>query len=165
MGCSAPGVGEAAGGIEPRWNAEDMLALQWRVRRAPVADYVVRYAMTLARGARVGDGQKEAPGFIREWVRWGIGPRGCQFMIQAAKARAVLRGRPYVSVEDINAVAGPVMRHRLLTTFAATSEGITPDTIVERLIEATVPEEGTITGNERIRNILGPEDPEPGAGA
>jgi len=146
--------------IEPVLDAEAILALQRTVRRVPVADHVVRYAMRLARLTRVGEAQ-EVPDFIRRWVRWGIGPRACQFMILAAKARALLHGRPYVSRDDINAVAKPVMRHRLVTTFDASSEGVTPDAIVERLIELVEREESETVPDERVREILGPGGAEP----
>jgi len=144
--------------IEPVLGAEEILSLQRTVRRVPIADHVVHYTMRLARSTRV-ESEGDVPDFIRQWVRWGIGPRACQFMILASKARAVLHGRPYVSIEDINAVARPVMRHRLLTTFTASSEGIAPDAIVDRLIEVTEAQEDSAASDERIRRVLRPENP------
>jgi MoxR-like ATPase len=141
---------------EPVLGAEEMLELQGLVDRVPIADYVVHYAMRLARSTRVGEG--DVPAFIREWVRWGVGPRGCQHMIQGARARALLRGRPYVSAEDVEAVAAPVMRHRLVTTFTAVSEGVTPDQIVGRLIEHTPARTGDLSGDEQVQQVLRPGD-------
>jgi MoxR-like ATPase len=141
---------------EPVLGAKEMLELQDLVNRVPIADYVVHYAMRLARSTRVGQG--DVPPFIAEWVRWGIGPRGCQHMIQGARARALLRGRPYVSAEDVEAVARPVMRHRLVTTFTAVSEGVTPDDIVARLIEHTPARSGDLSSDEQVQQVLRPGD-------
>jgi len=145
--------------VEPVLGAEEILELQQLVRRVPVADYVVHYAMRLARATRVG-GPEEVPPFIQEWVRWGIGPRACQFMVLAARARALLRGRNHVSVEDIQGVAAPVMRHRLVTTFTATSDNVTPDRIVDELIEHIPAREGPLSGDRQVQEILGPGDSE-----
>jgi MoxR-like ATPase len=101
----------------------------------PVADHVARYAVRLTRQTR--REKDDVPDFIRDYVSWGAGPRASQYLVLAAKARAVLFGRYYVSTEDIRAVAGPVLRHRIITNFNAEAEGIRPDDIVERLIKAT----------------------------
>ena len=111
----------------------EILELQEIVRKVPVADHVTRYAVRLARATR--RGQDEAPEFIRDYVSWGAGPRASQYLILAAKARAVLYGRYYVSTEDIRAIAGPVLRHRIVTNFNAEAEGLRPDDIVARLIK------------------------------
>ncbi len=111
----------------------DILELQEIVRKVPIADHVARYAVRLARSTR--RGQDEAPEFIRDYVSWGAGPRASQYLVLAAKARAVLYGRYYVSSEDIRAVAGPVLRHRIVTNFNAEAEGLKPDDIVTRLIK------------------------------
>jgi MoxR-like ATPase len=138
--------------IERVLSATDILEMQDIVRKVPVAPYVIRYAMKFTRltrkGSRVaadktgtptpgGSRLKEAdvPDFIRDYVTWGAGPRATQFLILAAKARAVLHGRYYVSCEDVRAVAPPVLRHRIITNFNAEAEGIKPDDIVRRLIE------------------------------
>jgi MoxR-like ATPase len=112
----------------------DILELQEIVRKVPVADHVSRYAVRLCRSTRREKG--EVPEFIRDYVSWGAGPRASQYLVLAAKARAVLFGRYYVSTEDIRAVAGPVLRHRIITNFNAEAEGIRPDEIVKRLIKA-----------------------------
>jgi MoxR-like ATPase len=122
-------------------SATDILEMQDIVRKVPVAPYVIRYAMKFTRMTRKpgSKGQADAPradevpNFIREYVSWGAGPRATQFLILAAKARAVLHGRYYVSCEDVRAVAAPVLRHRIITNFNAEAEGVTPDDIVERL--------------------------------
>jgi MoxR-like ATPase len=111
----------------------DILELQEIVRKVPVADHVARYAVRLARATR--RGQDEAPEFVRDYVSWGAGPRASQYLVLASKARAVLYGRYYVSTEDIRAVAGPVLRHRIVTNFNAEAEGLKPDDIVARLIK------------------------------
>jgi MoxR-like ATPase len=91
--------------------------------------------MRLTRKTRTG--AEDAPDFIRNYVTWGAGPRASQFLVLAGKARALLYGRPYVATEDIRAVAAPVLRHRILTNFNAEADGVKPDEIVRRLIEAT----------------------------
>jgi MoxR-like ATPase len=117
-------------------SGNDILALQEIVRKVPVADHVARYAIRLTRSTR--REKDEAPNFIRDYVSWGAGPRASQYLVLAAKARAVLHGNYHVSVEDIRAVAGPVLRHRIITNFNAEAEGLRPDDIVERLI-STIP--------------------------
>ncbi len=145
--------------VEPVLDAEDLLSLQHLTRRVPAADYVVEYAMRLARATRVGAGG-EVPTFVEEWVRWGIGPRACQFVLVGAKARALLRGRGHVSVEDVQAVARPVMRHRLVTTFAAASEGVSPDRIVDELIAHIPARESRLSRDRAVQQVLRPGDAE-----
>jgi MoxR-like ATPase len=117
-------------------SAQDILELTRIVRRVPVADHLARYAIQFARRTRVGQG--EVPKMVRDYVSWGAGPRASQYLILAAKARAVLHGRYYVSSEDIRALAAPVLRHRIVTNFNAEAEGIKPDDIVAHLAE-TIP--------------------------
>jgi len=121
-------------------SGEEILALQDIVRRIPIADHVIRYAMRIVRATR--HETAEAPAFIKEWLSWGAGPRATQYLILGGKARAVLHGRNYVACEDVAAVAHPVLRHRIITNFNAEAEGITPDKIVTRLLEAVPREEG-----------------------
>jgi MoxR-like ATPase len=125
--------------VPPTLDGPQILGLQRIVRRVPVADHVARYALRLARLTRPDKG--EAPEFIRQFVRWGAGPRASQYLVLGAKARAVLQGRYYAGCEDVRAVAHPVLRHRILTNFNAEAEGIKPDDVVQRLIN-TVPVEG-----------------------
>lgn len=120
---------------------DEWIALQGLVRRVPVADSIIRYAMQFSRLTRKGP---ESPDFVKQYVSWGAGPRASQFLILGAKARAILNGRPYVSIEDVQSVAAPVLRHRILTNFNAEAEGIRPDDIVKKLI-ALVPADGTVS--------------------
>ncbi|HNW58049.1 MAG TPA: MoxR family ATPase [bacterium] len=112
--------------------AEDIIALQELVRRVPVADNVIHYAVQLARRTR--PGHASAPGFIREWITWGAGPRASQYLILGAKTRAILDGRPTPDIADVRALAKPVLRHRLVTSFNAEAEGVTTAQIIDRLI-------------------------------
>ncbi len=130
--------------VTPTLSGERILALQKIVRRVPVADHVVRYAMKLARLTRPHKG--EAPDFIRDYVSWGAGPRASQYLVLGAKARAVLHGRFYAGVDDIRAVAFPVLRHRIVTNFNAEAEGIKPDDIIRRLIDTVAADEDAADG-------------------
>jgi MoxR-like ATPase len=103
------------------------------VREIPAADNVLDYATRLIRASRP---QDDALDFVKQWVRWGAGPRAGQSLLLAAKARAVLHGRPAVSSDDVRAMAPPVLRHRLLVNFQAEAEGIDAETIVQRLLQS-----------------------------
>jgi MoxR-like ATPase len=120
-------------------NAEEILRLHGLVRRIPVAPHVIHYALRLVRSTRVQEG--DTPSFIKEWVSWGAGPRGVQYLLLGGKARAALEGRTYVNTEDVRAVAHPVLRHRIITNFHAESEGVKPDNVIDKLLE-TVPATG-----------------------
>ncbi|MDK1030804.1 MAG: MoxR family ATPase [Planctomycetia bacterium] len=115
----------------------DIVKIQKIVRRVPVSEHVIDYAVNLARATR--PGQPEAPDFINEWLSWGAGPRAAQYLILGAKARTIFSGRLNVTCEDVRQVAYPVMRHRLLTNFNADAEGVDSDQITKKLLE-TVPE-------------------------
>jgi MoxR-like ATPase len=119
--------------ITPTLNAEQIVALIHIVRKVPVADHVARYALKLARLTRAQT--PEAPDFVKAYVMWGAGPRASQYLVLGAKARAVLRGRYHVTAEDIQAVALPVLRHRIKTNFNADAEGVTSDVLVRRLMQ------------------------------
>jgi MoxR-like ATPase len=114
--------------------AADILELQQLVRRVPVSEHVIRYAVRLARATRGGEG---APPFVKQWVSWGAGPRASQFLVLGAKTRAVLHGRYAPGIEDVRAIAPAVLRHRVVTNFTAEAEGVKPDRIVADLIAAT----------------------------
>ena len=122
--------------LNPVFSAEEVLRIQGVVRKVPVADSVVRYAVRLAASSR--PGQKGAPDFVNEWVNWGAGLRAGQALILGGKARALLQGRSHVTPDDVKALAVPVLRHRILPNFKAEAEGVDADKIVEKLIE-TVP--------------------------
>jgi len=123
--------------ITKQLNAEMVLRLQKVVRRVPVADHVVAYASQLTRASR--PKQDDAPDFVREMVAWGAGPRAGIYLIVAAKARAVLEGRFHATTADVRAVAHPVLRHRIITTFNAEASGISSDDIVSMLIDTFKP--------------------------
>jgi len=112
--------------------AADIIALQDLVRRVPVAENVIHYAVRLARSTR--PGSAHAPAFIREWITWGAGPRASQYLILGAKTRAILHGRPTPDIADVRALAKPVLRHRLVANFNAEAEGVTTSQIIDRLI-------------------------------
>jgi len=124
----------AANEVRPVLSGQDIVAVQQIVRRVPVSDHVVDYAVRLVRASRPGGA--EAPEFVGRFVSWGAGPRAAQNLVLGAKARAIIAGRCSVTASDIRALAHPVMRHRVFTNFNADAEGITPDGIVERLLEA-----------------------------
>ncbi len=127
---------------EPVLTAAELLLMQDLVRKVPAAAYVIRYAARLTRLTRPSgdpDGPP-VPDFVKKYVRYGAGPRAGQSLILAAKAKALLAGRTYVAVEDVKAVAGPVLRHRLMVNYHAEAEGVTPDDLVTRLLRA-VPRE------------------------
>jgi MoxR-like ATPase len=115
-------------------SGEEVIQLQEIVRKVPVADHVIRYALQFSRLTRRTEGGN-IPDFVNEFVSWGAGPRASQYLILAGKARALLKGRYHVSTEDIRQVALPVLRHRVVTNFNAEAEGIRADTIVKRLID------------------------------
>jgi len=110
-----------------------IIELQEIVRKVPIADHVIRYAMQFTRLTRQEKGP--VPDFVKEYVSWGAGPRASQYLVLGAKAHAVLHGRHFATTEDILRVAAPVLRHRIITNFSAEAEGIKPDDIVVQLSE------------------------------
>ena len=115
--------------------AKEIVELQDLVRRVPVADNVVDYAVKLVRNTR--PDYEDAPDFIKNWISWGAGPRASQYLILGAKTRAVMAGRHTPDIEDVTQIARPVLRHRLVTNFSAEAEGISTVKIVDRLLEHT----------------------------
>src|SRR5207237_8997556 len=120
--------------LQPLLDGEQIMNLQETVRQVVVADHIFAYAADLVRATRPRD--EGVPKFVPELLSWGAGPRACQYLILGGKARALLRGRLHVTTEDVQAVAYPVLRHRLVTTFNADAEGVTTDDIIGRLIQA-----------------------------
>ena len=108
--------------------------LQEIVRRVPVSDRVIRYAVSIAEATR--PGREKSQGFVNDYITWGAGPRASQYLILGAKARAVLQGRFYVACEDIRALAYAVLRHRIMLNFSAEAEGVSPDTIIEKILKS-----------------------------
>jgi len=138
--------------ITPILGVEEILELQKIVRQVPVSDHVVNYALALVRQTRIDEA--EAPEFVKQWLSWGAGPRAVQFLLLGGKTRALLNGRAHVSTDDIQALAAPVLRHRIVTSFAAESEGITPDKVIARLIAETPAKEGELTSDPRLKKIF-----------
>ena len=132
-------TGPSTASVSASMTAQDILQLQEIVKRVPVGDHVIDFAAALARATR--PKSKEAPDFVREMVAWGAGPRAGIGLISAAKAHAVLRGRFHASTRDVAAVAAPVLRHRVLTTFNAEAAGVTSDEIIRRLLTKLAPRE------------------------
>jgi MoxR-like ATPase len=130
-------VTETTGAARPKPNVvmggPDILEFQQLVRQVAVSDEVARYAVRLVAASRPGQG---GPDFVEKWVKWGAGLRASQAMILGAKARALTRGRYHVSMGDVQALAAPILRHRIIPNFYAESERITSDEIVRRLIES-----------------------------
>jgi MoxR-like ATPase len=119
--------------LNPVLNADQIIALQDLVRRVPVADNVIEYAVKLVRATRPSDSL--SPDFIRDWIRWGAGPRASQYLILGAKTRAILDGRPTPDIADVENVSFPVLRHRILPNFNAEAEGVSVNQIIERLLK------------------------------
>jgi MoxR-like ATPase len=122
---------------EPRFNrpvtGQDLIAFQRLVRRVPIADPVLRYALTIVRTSRPKSPQ--APDQVKKWVQYGASVRAAQYLVLGGKARALTSGRYHVSFEDIRAVAHPVLRHRVLRNFRAESEGVSTDTLIDELLD------------------------------
>lgn len=138
--------------VEKILSANEVLSLQQIVRKVPVADHVIRYAMQFSRLTRREKGN--VPDFITDYVSWGAGPRASQYLILGAKARAMLHGRAYVSTEDVRAVAAPVLRHRIITNFAAEAEGVKSDDIVRRLAEIIPQESGKSNSRGKLPEVF-----------
>ncbi len=120
-----------------------ILEFQHVVRRVPVADHVMEYATALVRATR--PDESEAPEFVKKLMAWGAGPRASLNLIIAGKARAALRGRSHVAIDDIQALCLPVLRHRIIPNFAARSEGMTPDSLIAKLLDE-------IPSDEKLRD-------------
>ena len=113
--------------------AEDIIKLQDLVRRVPVADNVIQFAVKMV--SRTRPGHDGAPKFIEDWISWGAGPRASQYLVLGAKTRAILDGRPTPDIEDVRTVAKPVLRHRLVTNFNAEADGVETVDIIEKLLK------------------------------
>ncbi|MEW5994096.1 MAG: MoxR family ATPase [Candidatus Zixiibacteriota bacterium] len=112
---------------------DDIIGFQKLVRRVPVSDHLVRYAVDLVRVTR--PNEPSAPDFVKKWVNWGAGPRASQFLILAAKTKAILEGRPTPGPEDVRLAAYPVLRHRIVTSFNAEADGVDTMEIIRRVLE------------------------------
>jgi MoxR-like ATPase len=123
--------------ITPLFTGQDVLSFHEVVRRVPIAQEMVRYAVKLASASR--PRQPAAPDFINQWTNWGAGTRAGQFLVLGAKARALIKGRVHVSAEDIQALAYPTLRHRILLNYRAEAEGVTVEAVIKRLLETIQP--------------------------
>jgi len=132
--------------------AAEIQELQAIVRKVPIADHVLDYALRLTRATRLTTA--DAPAWVKEQLQWGAGPRASQNLVLGAKARALLSGRFYVSAEDVRAVAKPVLRHRLITSFGAEAEGITTDMVIDRLLEEIKPNTSAALEDGKLPKVI-----------
>ena len=133
--------------IQPLFTGEDVLRFHDLVRKVPMAEDVVRYAVRLAAVSR--PRQKNTPDFVNEWVNWGAGLRAAQFLVLGSKARALLQGRTHGTVEDVKALAHPVLRHRILVNYRAEAEGVNVEKVIDRLLATVPPPVAPETGSTR----------------
>jgi MoxR-like ATPase len=127
-------TGESVDDVQCVLSREDVIAAQQLVRRMPVDERVVDRAVTLSRNTRPND---SSPQFVRDWVTWGAGPRASQYLVLAAKAKALLEGRKTPAPDDIDSLTMPVLRHRIVTNFNAEADGIATTDIIGRLVRET----------------------------
>jgi MoxR-like ATPase len=120
--------------IEALFTGDDVMRFHDIVRKVPIAEDLVRYAVRLAAASR--PRQPDAPDFVNEWISWGAGLRAGQFLVLGAKVRALLQGRAHVTIEDIQTLAYPTLRHRILLNYRAEAEGVTVESVVEKLMGA-----------------------------
>jgi len=138
--------------VKPVLSGEEITQLQDTIRDVPVSDHVVRYALSIVRQTRIGT--EGVPEFVSQSIGWGAGPRAVQYLILGGKTRALMYGRTHVSTEDISALAKPVLRHRLAVNFAAQSDGVTSDDVIDQLIEQTPAKEDELTNDARFQKIF-----------
>lgn len=123
--------------IQPLFTGEDVLKFHEIVKRVPIAQEVAGYAVKLVAASRAG--RPEAPEWVNQWVSWGAGLRAAQMLVLGAKARALLHGQSYVSIDDIRALAHPALRHRILLSYKAEAEGVTAEDCISRLLQEMKP--------------------------
>jgi MoxR-like ATPase len=140
-----------AGEVAHVLDGERIQRLQSLVRKVPISEHVIKYAMQFARLTRLNNPQ--TPDEIKRLLAWGAGPRASQYLILGAKARAVLNGRYYVSGDDIRAVVHPVLRHRIIPNFSAEAEGITSDVIIDKLVQMIPRAESESMTDARLPNL------------
>jgi MoxR-like ATPase len=138
--------------VKPVLSSEAIRSLQDLVRSVPISDHLITYTLALVRQTRVRE--SGAADFAREQLAWGAGPRATQFLILGAKARALVHGRAHVALDDIQSLAKPVLRHRLVVNFAAESDGVTTDDIIDRLLETTPTREDQLLHDDRFQKIF-----------
>ncbi len=147
-------TGGSSNGREPQQvlGGEEMLALQKIVHKVPVSEFIVSYVSALIRSTRAAEAK--CPQFVKDWVLWGVGPRGGQALISVAKARAALDGRPEVDVQDIKALAKPVLRHRIVLNYNAEAQGQSPETVIDKLIDSIPLHAEAPASHGRIESVL-----------
>jgi len=138
--------------VIPVLSGEQVLQIQRTVREVPVTDYIINYTLAIVRQTRVGE--PGVPKWISESLGWGAGPRAVQNLLLGAKTRALLNGRTTVTLEDIQKLAAPVLRHRIVPNFTAISEGLTSDAIIQRLIQETPTRESELTSDPALGKIF-----------
>jgi len=145
----------ARGTPEAVLTSQDISKVQEMVRTTPVADHVIRYALRLVRATRVGEPEEtERPKIVKDYVGWGAGPRASEYLILAAKAKAILTGSNHVTPTHVQAVAKPVLRHRILTNFNAEADQVTTDQIIEGLIKGTPVEGATAEEKKQMDAVM-----------
>lgn len=145
-------TGETNYEIQEVMSREDILRFQRIVRRVPAAPDVIRYALDLVRATRPAEpGSTE---FVKKMISWGAGPRAVQALLLGGKARAIISGREYVAIEDVRALAHPVLRHRIVTNYSAEADGYTSDRVIDDLIANLNPTHTKLDDDEQISKVL-----------
>jgi MoxR-like ATPase len=130
-------TGAAVEDLTPIFQGSELIDFRGAVRSVPIAEDVTRYAVRLAAASR--PHEENAPSFINDWVNWGAGLRAGQYLVLGGKARALLNGQSHVSIEDIRSVAHPTMRHRILVNYRAEADGVSVETVIDKLLETVQP--------------------------
>lgn len=130
-------TGAAVDALKPIFEGSELIAFRDAVRSVPIAEDVARYAVRLASASR--PHEANTPSFINDWVNWGAGLRAGQYLVLGGKARALLNGQSHVSIEDIRAMAHPTMRHRILVNYRAEADGVSVETVIDKLLETVQP--------------------------
>jgi len=130
-------TGAAIDDLQPIFEGSELIRFREAVRSVPIAEDVARYAVRLASASR--PHEQNTPSFINDWVNWGAGLRAGQYLVLGAKARALLNGQSHVSIEDIRAMAHPTLRHRILVNYRAEADGISVESVIDKLVETVQP--------------------------
>ena len=138
----------------PVLDARQCLEIQQLIRSVPVADHVASYALRLVRATRVRDEVDEPPKFVKDYLSWGAGPRASQFLVVAAKAKAILGGSSHVMPSHIQSVALPVLRHRIITNFNAEADGVRTDDVINSLIEMVPVDAPDASDDKRLDSVM-----------
>ena len=138
--------------LEPVLSAEEIVSLQHLVREVPISDHAVRYTLALVRATR--PNEPDAFNWVNDQIAWGAGPRAVQFLILGAKARALLDGRTHVTTDDLALLAKPVLRHRIVLSFSAQSDGLEPDNVIDRIVADTPAKEDDLIRDPRFAKMF-----------